>query len=221
MQIAIDGPSGSGKSTVARLVAARLGIVYIDTGALYRAVGFLGKNFGAGVDNEAALLSALDFVSLSLKFYNGVQHVYLNGQDIGAALRTAEAGVAASAVARFEGVRQRVVGLIRTASAGQSVVMDGRDIGTVVLPDAPVKVFLTASVEARAARRVGELLALGEQADIDEIKAQIQARDEQDISRAHAPLKQADDAVLVDCTELSIEETVEAILKIIKEKGLM
>ena len=221
MQIAIDGPSGSGKSTVAKMLAAQLGVVYIDTGALYRALGFFAQNSGIDLDNESALTRVLSFANISIGYIDGAQHIYLNGQDITAAIRTAEAGMAASSVARFEGVRAKVVGIIQELAKGQSVIMDGRDIGTVVLPNAQVKVFLTATVEARAGRRVAELTELGQEASFDDIASQIAQRDEQDTKRSQAPLKQADDAILLDTSELNIEETVTAVLKIIKEKGLM
>jgi len=221
MQIAIDGPSGSGKSTVAKMLAARLGIIYIDTGALYRAVGFYAQNLAINLDDETSLTKAMDFMGLSLRYVDGAQHINLNGQDITAAIRTAEAGMAASSVARFEGVRTKVVEIIQKLAKGHSVIMDGRDIGTVVLPAAEVKVFLTATVEARASRRVGELTELGQKADFDDIAAQITQRDEQDINRAASPLKQADDAILLDTSKLNIEETVNAVLEIIKNKGLI
>jgi len=221
MQIAIDGPSGSGKSTIAKILAKTLGIVYVNTGALYRAVGFHAQNVGASLDDEAALVAAMDLLNLRIQYLDGVQHIYANEQDVTTAIRTAQAGMAASDVARFEGIRLRVVNVIQGLASEQSVIMDGRDIGTVVLPRADVKIFLTASVEARAARRVGELEQLGQTADFDDIAKQIATRDEQDTSRAASPLKQADDAVLLDTTALNIEETIEAILAIIKNKGLI
>ncbi|MDR2167579.1 MAG: (d)CMP kinase [Clostridiales bacterium] len=201
MQIAIDGPSGSGKSTIAKEVAARLGLIYLDTGALYRAAGLAAQNLGADLDDEAAVLAIMDDFEFDPKENS--------------ALRTAEAGLLASAVGRHPGVRAKIVKIIQDLAAGQNIIMDGRDIGTVVLPDAPVKIFLTASVEARATRRVHELNLLNQPADFDDIAAQIKARDHQDTTRAASPLKMAEDAQLLDCSEMDINQTVEAILEII------
>ena len=215
MQIAIDGPSGSGKSTIAKLIAKELGIVYIDTGAMYRAVGYYAQNNGISTDDEAALFNAMKNIDIHIKYIENAQHIILNGQDITIEVRTAQAGVNASAVARFEGVRAGVVGIIKRVAGAQSVIMDGRDIGTVVLPNAAHKFFLTASADARTKRRVHELAELGQPADYDSIKAQIIARDEQDTNRAQSPLKQADDAVLIDTSQMTIDEVVNAVLKLI------
>lgn len=215
MQIAIDGPSGSGKSTVAKILAKKLGIVYIDTGAMYRAVGYYAHNNGISVDDDAALFNAMKNINIDIKYIDAAQHIILNGQDITTDIRTAQAGVNASAVARFEGVRTGVVDIIKRVAGTQPAIMDGRDIGTVVLPDADLKIFLTASADARAKRRVSELLELGQAADFDDILAQIEARDKQDTERAQSPLRQADDAVLVDTSGMGIDEVVGVVLELV------
>ncbi|MCL2235212.1 MAG: (d)CMP kinase, partial [Defluviitaleaceae bacterium] len=198
MQIAIDGPSASGKSTVAKALAMRLGCMYIDSGAMYRALGLYAIRAGASLDDEVVVTALVENISLEIKYIDKAQHIFLNGEDVTTAVRTADVGVAASAVARFHKLREWVVGLSRQLAQGQDVIMDGRDIGTVVFPDADVKIYLDASVGSRALRRVAELTELGQPADFDDISAQIASRDHQDMNRASSPLKVAEDAHVID-----------------------
>ncbi|MCL2753545.1 MAG: (d)CMP kinase [Defluviitaleaceae bacterium] len=215
MQIAIDGPSGSGKSTIAKMLSQKAGIVYMDTGALYRASGLFAIRMGTNLEDEAAIKGIIDKMRLEIKYIDGEQRTFLNGEDVTNAVRADEVGLAASAVGRFEFVRERVVSFIRDTASKQSVVMDGRDIGTVVLPNADVKIFLTASVDIRTRRRCVELAALlGHDVDYDTIFAQIEQRDYQDMNRKIAPLKKADDAVEIDAAHLTKEEVVDKILEI-------
>ncbi|MDR2183851.1 MAG: (d)CMP kinase [Clostridiales bacterium] len=220
MKIAIDGPSASGKSTIAKAVAARLGFVHIDTGAMYRTVALHVRESGKNWDDEGDVLTAMENIDIDIAYAPDGQRIFLAGEDVTRAVRTAEMGVGASAVAVYAGVRQKLVELQRRLSNSRNAVMDGRDIGTVVLADAPVKIFLTASLEARTRRRCNELAAMGLDYDFDSIAAQIQKRDFDDSSRASSPLKQAEDAVVVDTSDMDIPEVVAAILQIIKEKGV-
>ncbi|MCL2350504.1 MAG: (d)CMP kinase [Defluviitaleaceae bacterium] len=217
--IAIDGPSASGKSTIAKALAAKLGFVYIDSGAMYRAVGLYATQNNIDLDDEAALAAMMDKVRLDIKYLDGAQLIFLNHRDVTDDVRTAQAGLGASAVARFAAVRDKIVSVSREMAHGQDVIMDGRDIGTVVLPDANVKIYLTASAQERAKRRVSELEKLGQNADFDDILEQITKRDEQDTSRAIAPLKQAEDAHLLDTTGMDIEQVSAAISGIIDKRG--
>lgn len=209
--VAIDGPAGAGKSTIAKLLAKEKGYIYVDTGAMYRglAVYLLDKGIEAG--NTAAVVEAVKEADVRIKYEDGIQEVYLNGKDITARLRSEEVGCMASAAAPIPEVREKLLELQRNLAREQDVVMDGRDIGTCILPDADVKVFLTASVERRAKRRYDELLAKGESCDLATIEQDIRKRDEQDSTRKIAPLKQAEDAVLVDSSDMTIEEVVRTI----------
>lgn len=209
--VAIDGPAGAGKSTIAKLLAKEKGYIYVDTGAMYRglAVYLLDKGIEAG--NTAAVVEAVKEADVRIKYEDGIQEVYLNGKDITARLRSEEVGRMASAAAPIPEVREKLLELQRNLAREQDVVMDGRDIGTCILPDADVKVFLTASVERRAKRRYDELLAKGESCDLATIEQDIRKRDEQDSTRKIAPLKQAEDAVLVDSSDMTIEEVVRTI----------
>ncbi len=216
--VAVDGPAGSGKSTVAKLIAKNMNIVYIDTGAMYRSVGLYCIENGIDTKNEKAVCSVLDDIKMDIKAQMGGQTIFLNGVDVTSKVRTQEAGRAASDVAVILAVREKLVQIQRNMAKGTSVIMDGRDIGTNVLPKAEVKIFLNASVEERAKRRVGELLALGENPDFDEVKEQIRKRDENDTNRKHNPLRKAEDAVEIDTTGMTIDEVIDKISDIIREK---
>jgi len=217
--IAIDGPSGAGKSTVARLLARRLGYTYIDTGALYRAVGWKAKQDGVDAADEAALQALCDHTEVAIGHDGDVQHVFLNGQDITGDIRTPEMGMMASAVSRSPAVRARLLTLQRKLGDRGGVVMDGRDIGTVVFPKADVKIFLDASPEERGRRRYRELREKGMPVDLAIITEEIRARDLQDSSRDIAPLRPAPDAVAVDSSTMNIEQVVDALLALISRKG--
>ena len=217
--IAIDGPSGSGKSTIAKAVAARLGFVHIDTGAMYRAVALNARKLGKNWDNESEILSTLENIDIDIVHMQEGQRIFLGGKDVTEAVRTAEIGVGASKVAPYAAVREKLVFLQQQLAKSRNVVMDGRDIGTVVLAEAPVKIFLTASLEKRTQRRCNELAALGLPHNYDEIAAQIEKRDFDDSEKSKA-LRRAEDAVVVDTTDMDINQAVEAILQIIREKGV-
>ncbi len=218
ISVAIDGPAGAGKSTIARAAANKLNFLYIDTGALYRTIGLAVLRKGRKPGSEADVLACLPEISLSLGHENGVQQVYLNGENVSDAIRTPEVSMAASDVAVHPPVRAFLLDTQRNLARTNNVIMDGRDIGTVVLPDAEVKIFLTAAPEARARRRCDELLAKGEAVDYETVLRDVVERDRQDSSRAAAPLKQAEDAVLADTTELNLEESIALVERIITEK---
>lgn len=211
-QIAIDGPAGAGKSTVAKLVAARLGYLYIDTGAMYRTVALIALRAGVAVDDAPALTKLAQEINIELVDEGGVYRVYCDGEDVSAAIRRAEVGNAASPVSAVPGVREALVAQQQRLGARGRVVMDGRDIGTKVLPEAECKIFLTASLAERARRRTLELRQKGQQADEAAVLRDIAARDERDSSRAHSPLRQAEGALLLDSSDMSIEQVVELIL---------
>lgn len=215
MNIAIDGPAGAGKSTIARMVSAQMGFIYVDTGAMYRAAAlYITENNIADEGIEAAL----ENMEISLKFVNGEQRVFLNGSDVSGLIRTPEISMAASRTSAFPAVRAKLFYLQQKIARENSVIMDGRDIGTVVLPNADVKIFLTASAEKRAERRFKELSEKPDCPSYEEILKDIVERDKQDSSRETAPLKKADDAVLADTTELTLEQSAELIANIIREK---
>lgn len=218
INIAIDGPAGAGKSTIARSLAAKLGYIYVDTGALYRAVGVNAMRAGMDTKNAQQVTSILGETKVSLRFVNGEQRVFLGDEDVSLAIRTPEASMAASNVSAIPAVREFLFDLQRNIAKGNDCLMDGRDIGTVVLPDAQVKIFLTASAEVRAKRRYDELLAKGMKAEYNEVLEEMIQRDYQDSHRAIAPLKQADDAVLVDTSEMNLEQVIETLENIVKEK---
>lgn len=219
MNIAIDGPAGAGKSTVAQQVAKRLAYLYIDTGSMYRALAWAVLNNRVPIDDEAAVSGLLRESEIRLERERDSQRVFWNGQDITDQIRTPEVSQYASIVASYPSVREQMLVLQRHMAAGGNVVMDGRDIGTHVLPDADVKIFLTASTRERAERRLKELLAKGHQTDLATLEAEIAERDKRDMEREAAPLRQADDAVLVDTTGLTIDQVVERILKICERSG--
>lgn len=207
ISIAIDGPSGAGKSSMAKRLAAELGYTYVDTGAMYRSIGLFALRDGKDPHDADAVAALLPSVRLDIRLIDGTQHIYLNGEDVSEAIRTEACGMAASAVAAHPAVRTFLLDTQRDLAARQNVLMDGRDIGTVVLPNATVKIYLTASAAARASRRQAELLAKGQQADFATVLADIEQRDYQDSHRAVAPLRQAEDAVLVDTSDIGIEES--------------
>ena len=216
INIAIDGPSGAGKSTLARRLAAKLGYIYVDTGALYRAIALsmLRRN----ADTEEQIIGSLPDLNVTLKYIDGEQHVFANGEDVSSLIRTPEVTMKASSVSAIPEVRKYLFDLQQTLAKEHSVVMDGRDIGTVVLPHADVKIFLTASPEKRAMRRwleMQEKKIVGQ--TYEEVLADVIRRDEQDMNREIAPLKQAEDAILVDTSELNLEESEQLLLKVCKE----
>ncbi|MCR5799613.1 MAG: (d)CMP kinase [Lachnospiraceae bacterium] len=217
INIAIDGPAGAGKSTIAKRVSKELGFIYVDTGAMYRAMALYFLRNGIDKDDESAVNKACENVDISLTYENDVQVVLLNGENVNNFIRTEEVGNMASATSIYPEVRKKLVELQQKLAAQEDVVMDGRDIGTVVLPNAQVKVYLTASSKERAKRRFLELRAKGEQADIEKIEADIIERDKRDMTREISPLKQADDAVLVDSSDMTIDEVVMNIMSLVKK----
>lgn len=217
ISVAIDGPSGAGKSSLAKRLAADLGFVYVDTGAMYRAIGLYAVRQGADLHDAAAVAALLPQIRLDIRLEGGAQHVYLNGEDVSTAIRAEQIGMAASAVSAHGPVRDFLLETQRSLAAGQNVLMDGRDIGTVVLPNATVKIFLTASAEARARRRCKELQDKGQPADYATVLADIRQRDEQDTHRAIAPLRQAADAIRIDTSEIDFEQSVALLKRTIQE----
>ena len=218
LSVAIDGPAGAGKSTLARRLAAELGYIYVDTGAMFRTIGLYALRAGKDPKDNEAVNALLPEISLKFAFIGGEQHIYLNGEDVSTAIRTEEVGMAASAVGANPEVRAFLLGMQRDMAKTQDVLMDGRDIGTVVLPDATVKIFLTASPEARATRRWKEYQQKGVEVSYEEVLADVRQRDYQDTHRAAAPLRQADDAQLLDTSEMNFEQSLEAMKKMIVEK---
>ena len=219
VSIAIDGPAGAGKSTVAKACAAQLGYLYVDTGAIYRTVGLYMKRAGVDPADCAAVAARLDDVHVDIVHMDdGVQHMFLAGEDVTGEIRTPEMSWYASCVSAHAVVRSYLMETQRRFARTHSVVMDGRDIGTVVLPDADVKIFLTASAEVRAMRRMRELRQKGQDAAFEQVLQDMRARDRQDSERAAAPLRQAEDAVLLDTSGLSIDQTVDAIKEIVRRK---
>ncbi|MDR1464247.1 MAG: (d)CMP kinase [Oscillospiraceae bacterium] len=216
MSVAIDGPSGAGKSTAARTAAAALGFAYIDTGAMYRAVGLAVRRAGKDTADPEEVAACLPGIHLALRYLSGVQHVFLGDEDVSEAIRTPEASLAASDVGRVPAVRTFLLGAQRELALRQSSVLDGRDIGTVVLPDARVKIFLTASAEERADRRCRELRAKGLDESYNNVLADIRRRDEQDANRPIAPLRPADDSIPLDSTGMSPHEVAAEIVRLVR-----
>ncbi len=217
INVAIDGPAGAGKSTISRKAASELGYIYIDTGALYRTVGLNALRVGADIQNDDAVIATLtDELKIELRFVDGEQRMYLNGEDVSSDIRTPEASMAASRVSAVPKVREYLFDLQKELARNNNCIMDGRDIGTVVLPDADVKIFLTASPEARAERRFKELREKGMDVKLEDVLADMIKRDYDDSHRAIAPLKQADDAVLCDTSKLTLEESIELVISTIK-----
>lgn len=218
-KIAIDGPAGAGKSTIAKKVAKKLGLVYVDTGAMFRAIALYMTEKEVKSDDISQIKSELEKVNLDIVYENGEQQIILNGENVSESIRKPEISRAASTFATISEVRTRLLNLQRDLAAKRPVVMDGRDIGSKVLPEATVKIFLTADVKVRAERRYKELTQKGEKVNLDEIMSDIKSRDEQDMNRAVSPLIRAEDAVLVDTSSLDIEEVVEEIIKLARTKN--
>lgn len=218
MRIALDGPSGAGKSTVAKALAKRLGIIYVDTGALYRTVGLYVRNKGIDKDDNPNIIKCLDEIKLDMQFVDGEQIITLNGDKIGQEIRTGEIAMYASRVSAIPEVRAFLLETQRKIARENDVVMDGRDIGTVIIPDAEVKIFMVASPEARAKRRYLELQAKGESCTLESVLADIIERDTNDSTRKTAPAIPAADAIHLDNSDLDIEQTVEKVIEIIESK---
>ena len=214
--IAIDGPAGAGKSTIAKMVAKKLNFIYVDTGAMYRAIALYLLRSGIDTANEAAVSEAVKNADITIRYQDGSQQVILNGEDVSGKIRTEEVGNTASATSVYPAVRAHLLELQRSLAASRNVIMDGRDIGTVVLPHAQVKIYLTASSMVRAKRRYDELTAKGESCDLEKIRQDIEDRDYRDMHREVSPLVQAEDAVLVESSDMTIEQVVEAITKLVK-----
>lgn len=215
--VAIDGPAGAGKSTIAKAVARQLGMIYVDTGAMYRAMALFMLREKVSLQDTAGIIEKCREARITIRYEDGVQAVFLNGENVNGYLRTEEVGNAASAVSPIPEVRKQLVELQRKLAAERDCIMDGRDIGTCVLPNAQLKVYLTASSEVRAKRRYDELTAKGEVCDLKKIQADIEERDYRDMHRETSPLKQAEDAVLVDTSDMTPEEVIEKILGLCRE----
>lgn len=218
ISVAIDGPAGAGKSTIARLASERLGYIYVDTGALYRSIAYFVISNNGDLDNSESIASFLPKIQVEIKFIDGVQHVFVNDEDVSDKIRTEAVSTGASKVSAVPKVREFLLELQRDFAKKYNVVMDGRDIGTVVLPDADVKIFLTASAEVRAERRYKEQVERGLKVNFDDILADIKERDYCDENREIAPLKCADDGVYLDSSNQTIEENIQAVIDIINEK---
>ena len=216
--IAIDGPAGAGKSTIAKKVSKQLNYIYVDTGAMYRAMALYLIHSQVNSEDKKAIASSCQYADISIEYRDGEQVVLLNGENVNAHLRTEEVGNMASVVSAVPEVRTKLVELQQALAKKTDVVMDGRDIGTVVLPDADVKVYLTASSRTRAQRRFLELQQKGMEADLEQIEKDIIDRDYRDMNREHSPLRQAEDAVLVDSSDMTIDEVVEKIITLWKEE---
>ena len=217
-RIALDGPSGAGKSTIAKRLSAELGFVYVDTGAMYRTVGLYCLQNNVDIEDEAAVAAVLGNISIELKYIDGEQRILLNGTDVSKEIRMNEVSMAASKTSAYKAVRAFLLAAQRDVAKTQSVIMDGRDIGTVVLPDAEIKIFIVGDATVRAKRRHKELLEKGQNISLQEVLEDIITRDHNDTNRAEAPLRQAKDAVLLDTTYKNFDEAYEAVLEIVKSK---
>lgn len=215
--VAIDGPAGAGKSTIAKAAAKELGFIYVDTGALYRAIAYNAVTKGV-IDDTQKIIDMLTDTNVELKYVDGVQAVYLNGDDVSAYIRTPEISMGASKVSAIPQVREFLLNLQRDIAQKNNVIMDGRDIATVVLPNADVKIFLFASPECRAQRRYKELMEKGEDVTLEDVLADVNQRDYQDSHRDIAPLKPSEDSVMADTSKLNLEESIQLIINIIKER---
>lgn len=218
--IAIDGPAGAGKSTIAKLIAARLGFIYVDTGAMYRAMALYFLNQKICPEDEETVSAMCAQIDISIRYQDGVQQVILNGEDVSGQIRTEEVGKIASVVSAYRAVRQKLLELQQNLAKTSNVIMDGRDIGTCVLPDAQTKIYLTASSHVRALRRYKELTDKDEMCNLEEIEQDIIDRDYRDMHREIAPLTQAEDAVLLDSSDMTIEQVVNAIIETARKRGL-
>ncbi len=218
INIAIDGPSGAGKSTLARKLAAKLNYIYVDTGAMYRTIGLYIYRKGIDPKDVEKVASVLPEIKVELSFVDGEQRVYLNGEDVSSDIRLHEVSQYASLTSAIPAVRAYLFDMQQTLAAENNVIMDGRDIGTVVLPNAEVKIFLTAKPEVRAQRRYNELLERGQEVDFDQILADVIRRDEQDMNRPVAPLKPAEDSVILDTSEYSFDQSLELLYNTVKER---
>lgn len=216
--IAIDGPAGAGKSTIAKNIAKKLGFVYIDTGAMYRAMSVYYVQNKIACDDKDAVLSKLDMIDITLDYVGDAQHVYLNGEDVTGIIRTSEVGENASKVSAIAEVRAKLVAIQQELARKINVVMDGRDIGSVVLPDAPLKIYLTASAEVRAERRYKEYIEKGQQADMETILQDIKDRDYRDMHRDASPLVCVEDAVVVDSSYMTIDEVTDKVISLVNER---
>lgn len=217
--IAIDGPSGAGKSTLAKRLAQELGFLYVDTGAIYRTVGLAALRQGIDLSDAGQVAAVLSRLAITMGYgADGLQHMFLNGEDVTAAIRENEVSACASKVAAVPAVRDFLMEMQRRAAREHDVIMDGRDIGTVVLPEADLKIYLTAAAEARAERRCRELLQRGQHTDFDQVLREVIERDRRDMERETAPLRQAEDAVLADTTELDLEGSFQLLLRLIRDR---
>ena len=219
INIAIDGPSDAGKSTIAKKAAAKLGYIYIDTGAMYRTVGLYLNRLGINIKAEKEkVINSLSGINIDIKYENGEQHIFLNGEDVSSLIRTPEISMAASDSGTVLEIREKMTHLQRNLAKNNNCIMDGRDIGTFVLPDADVKIFLTADVRVRAERRYRELAEKGEQVKFEDVLSGMVLRDKNDSTREFMPLKKADDAILIDTSDLSLDESVDAVIKCIGDR---
>lgn len=217
-QIAIDGPSATGKSTLAKALAKELSFIYIDTGAMYRAVGLYNIRKNIDLNNEDDVVNTLKDISIDIKYIDKEQRIFLNGEDVSSQIREEKVGMAASIVSTYKKVREVLVELQRSLANVQNVIMDGRDIGTVVLPNASLKIFLTASSEERTKRRYLELKEKGKDVSIEDVAKELEERDERDTKRANSPLTKAEDAILVDTTNMNIKKTIEHIKNLYEKR---
>lgn len=216
--IAIDGPAGAGKSTIAKRAAQELGFIYVDTGAMYRTIALGLMRSGTDTEDEEALQKALERIEVTISYENGVQQVFLNGENVSGLIRTEEVSSMTSATAAKPQVRAKLTDLQRDLAARENVLMDGRDIGTMILPHAQLKIYLTASVETRAMRRYRELVERGEQCSLEEIAHDIEERDYRDMHRETAPLRQAADAVRIDSSDMTIKQVTAEIVRMAQER---
>ena len=216
--VAIDGPAGAGKSTIAKMVAKKMNLVYVDTGSMYRAMALSCIRQGIKADEHEKVAQAVKDINITLEYEDGVQQVILNGENVNVYIRTEEVGNMTSAIAAYGEVRERLVAMQQAIAREKEVIMDGRDIGTCVLKDAPVKIYLTAASKTRAKRRYLELKEKGQECDIDTIEKDIIDRDYRDMHREISPLKQAEDAILVDSSDMTIQQVVDTISDIIRER---
>lgn len=215
--VAVDGPAGAGKSTIAKAVARELNLIYVDTGAMYRAIALFMLREGVDLSDRQAIIEKCPRADVTIRYEDGVQVVFLNGENVNAFLRTEEVGETASVISPIPEVRKNMVALQKELAAHSDCIMDGRDIGTCVLPDARLKIYLTASSEVRAKRRYDELAAKGVESDFQKIKADIEERDYRDMHREISPLKKAEDAVIVDTSDMTVDEVIASILKLCRD----